>query len=86
MGVCVNILMNSSTVTQAVGISFEQGYAERYGWRGSSRIWPVLSIPAFCMIMMFSFMLTDGESPLKACKHCNRIFVASRPNAEFCSP
>lgn len=38
-----------------------------------------------CLQMMFSFMLTNGNSPLKACKHCNKIFVASRPNAEFCS-
>ena len=32
MGFCVNILMNSSTVTQAMGISFKQEYAERYDW------------------------------------------------------
>ena len=32
MGFCVNILMNSFTVTQAVGISFKQEYAERYNW------------------------------------------------------
>ena len=29
MGLCVNILMNSFTVTQAVGISFKQEYAEQ---------------------------------------------------------
>lgn len=36
--------------------------------------------------MMFSFMLTDTDSALKACKHRNKIFAASRPNAEFRSP
>lgn len=36
--------------------------------------------------MMFSFMLTDESSTIKLCKHCNKIFVASRPNVQFCSP
>lgn len=36
--------------------------------------------------MMFSFMLTDEKTPLRACKHCNKAFIASRPSAAFCSP
>lgn len=36
--------------------------------------------------MMFSFMLTDSENPIRLCKHCTRAFVASRPSAVFCSP
>ena len=36
--------------------------------------------------MMFSFMLTDQDKPLRICKHCAEIFVASRPSAIFCSP
>ena len=36
--------------------------------------------------MMFSFMLTDSENPIKLCKHCTKAFVASRPSAVFCSP
>ena len=36
--------------------------------------------------MMFSFMLTDQDKPLRVCKHCAEIFVASRPSAIFCSP
>ena len=36
--------------------------------------------------MMFSFMLTDEKSSIKVCKHCGNAFIASRPNAEFCSP
>lgn len=36
--------------------------------------------------MMFSFMITDGNSTLKLCKHCGKIFVASRSNVQFCSP
>ena len=35
--------------------------------------------------MMFSFMLTDQDKPLRICKHCAEIFVASRPSAIFCS-
>ena len=48
-------------------------------------IWDFHSL-LLCLQMMFSFMLTDTDSTLKACKHCNKIFSASRPNAEFCSP
>lgn len=36
--------------------------------------------------MMFSFMLTDEQNPLRLCKHCMKVFVASRPSAVFCSP
>ena len=36
--------------------------------------------------MMFSFMLTDQDKPLRVCKHCSEIFVANRPSAIFCSP
>lgn len=35
--------------------------------------------------MMFSFMLTDEKSSLKVCKHCDKVFLASRPNTVFCS-
>lgn len=36
--------------------------------------------------MMFSFALTDEQKPLRACKHCQKAFIASRPGAVFCSP
>lgn len=36
--------------------------------------------------MMFSFMLTDSENPIKLCRHCTKAFVASRSSAVFCSP
>ena len=36
--------------------------------------------------MMFSFMLTDSETPVKLFRHCTKAFVASRPSAVFCSP
>lgn len=36
--------------------------------------------------MMFSFMLVDASKPLKLCKHCQRVFLSNRSNAEFCSP
>lgn len=36
--------------------------------------------------IMFSFMLTDSENPVKLCKHCAKAFIASRPSAVFCSP
>lgn len=36
--------------------------------------------------MMFSFMLTDDAKPLRLCKHCMKVFAASRPSNHFCSP
>ncbi len=36
--------------------------------------------------MMFSFMLTDGQKPLRICKHCQKAYAANHPNAVFCSP
>lgn len=36
--------------------------------------------------MMFSFMLANRKNLIRICKQCSRIFVASRPNAVFCSP
>ena len=36
--------------------------------------------------LMFSFMLTDDDNPLQLCRNCGKIFIASRPNAQFCSP
>lgn len=36
--------------------------------------------------MMFSFMLTDQDKPIRICKHCSEVFVASRSSAVFCSP
>ena len=35
--------------------------------------------------MMFSFMLTDKDTPLKLCKHCQKAFVASSKSKPFCS-
>ena len=35
--------------------------------------------------MMFSFMLTDRDKPLKLCKHCQKAFVASNESDVFCS-
>ena len=36
--------------------------------------------------MMFSFMLVDGDQPLRLCKHYQKVFLGSRSNAAFCSP
>lgn len=35
--------------------------------------------------MMFSFMLTDTQQPMRICKKCTKVFRASRPSAVFCS-
>lgn len=36
--------------------------------------------------MMFSFMLTDSEQPIRICRNCMKAFAASDQNAVFCSP
>ena len=35
--------------------------------------------------LLFSFMLTDEDRPLRMCKQCQRAFIAPRANSEFCS-
>lgn len=35
--------------------------------------------------MCFSFMLTDKDSGMCMCKHCQKAFIASRKGNEFCS-
>ena len=35
--------------------------------------------------MMFSFMLTDKDKPMKLCKHCQKAFVESGESDLFCS-
>ena len=35
--------------------------------------------------MMFSFLLTDENHPMKLCRHCHKVFIAKKPYAEFCS-
>ena len=35
--------------------------------------------------MMFSFILTNRDRPLKLCKHCQKAFVASSESDVFCS-
>ena len=33
--------------------------------------------------MMFSFMLVDGDQPLRLCKHCQKVFLGSRSTPPF---
>ena len=35
--------------------------------------------------MMFSFTITDPNSPIKLCKQCEKAFYASRSDTQFCS-
>ena len=51
----------------------------------STIVWDFHSL-MLAIQMMFSFMITDENSTLKLCKHCGKIFVASRSNVQFCSP
>ena len=36
--------------------------------------------------LMFSFMLTDENTPLRLCRECARPFIAPRSISYFCSP
>jgi len=38
-----------------------------------------------CVQMMFSFMLSDENHPLRPCKNCMKAFVPNRSNMVFCS-
>ena len=35
--------------------------------------------------MMFSFLLTDENHPMKLCKHCHKVIIAKKADSEFCS-
>lgn len=35
--------------------------------------------------MMFSFMLTDSNNPIRICQNCMKAFMASNSSTEFCS-
>lgn len=83
----------------AVNMSFQREYSERYEWMKQQFIdWAFTYINSFLYYedydtlndetrqMMFSFMMTDSENPIKLCRHCTKAFVASRPSAVFCSP
>lgn len=48
-------------------------------------VWDFHSL-SLAIQMMFSLMLTDEQNPIRICKHCAKIFKASRPSAVFCSP
>ncbi len=37
------------------------------------------------ILMMFSFMLTNSENPIRLCRHCTKAFFANRLIAVFCS-
>jgi len=119
---------------QAVEISYQKGYSERYDWlRKQFKDWafsfcasfmyydepdplmqelhrkamsafdgiaPTYHIELFkkptliwdfhslllALQMMFSYMLTDDEKPLRSCRHCTKAFLAGHSQSAFCSP
>lgn len=84
--------------SMAVNMSFQREYAERYDWMKQQFIdWAFTYINSFLYYedydtlneetrqMMFSFMLTDSENPIKLCRHYTKALVASRSSAVFCS-
>ena len=88
------LIMTMKNKPQAVMMSFQKEYAERYDWLAPTYHIELLERPTIVwdfhslllgVQMMFSFMLTDEKSSLKVCKHCGKAFVASRPNSVFCS-
>ena len=48
-------------------------------------VWDFYSLLAGVQLM-FSFMLTDENSLLRSCKHCNKVFWAKNSKSVFCSP
>ena len=47
-------------------------------------VWDFYSLSTVIRLM-FSTALTDEKNPLRLCKHCQEVYIASRPNAVFCS-
>ncbi len=60
-------------------------YHIKFAKNGPQLVWDFHSL-SLGIQMMLSFMITDEKSPLKVCKHCGKVFVASRPDNVFCSP
>ena len=58
----------------------------RKGMAAFGGIAPSYHIELLGIQMMFSFLLVDGEKPLRLCKHCQKVFLSSRSNSAFCSP
>ena len=48
-------------------------------------VWDFHSLAAIIHLIL-GFMITDDNQPLRACKYCNRAFVAKHPKAEYCKP
>lgn len=51
---------------------------------GPTIVWDYHSL-LLAIQMMFTFMLTDEKNNMKLCENCQKVFIASRPNALFCS-
>ena len=94
------LAMTMTDKPMAVNMSFQREYAESYDWMKQQFIaatyhialldkptivWDFHSL-LLGIQMMFSFMLTDSDNPIRLCRHCTKAFVASRPSAVFCSP
>lgn len=51
---------------------------------GPAIVWDFYSLLSEIQLI-FSFTLEDEEHPRRLCEHCQKVFVAHRPNDLFCS-
>ena len=69
------------------GIAAFEGVAPTYHIELRDRptlVWDFHSLLSDIRFLL-SVMLTDMNNPLKLCKHCQKPFIAERPDAEYCS-
>lgn len=53
-------------------------------WEHPTIVWDFHSL-MLNIKLMFSFMLTDENTPLRLCRECAKPFIAPRSNSYFCS-
>jgi hypothetical protein len=48
-------------------------------------VWDFHSLMSVINVVL-GLLITEDGKPLRACKYCNRAFIAKHPKAEFCKP
>ena len=47
-------------------------------------VWDFHSL-MLAITLVFSFMLTDTDNPIRMCKNCGKVFIAEKQDSLFCS-
>ena len=78
------LAMTMSDRPMAVNMGFQREYAERFDWlKQQFTDWILIFSTSF--LYYEDYDMNDEKMPQRLCKHCMKVFVASRPSNEFCS-